>query len=324
MHVDPWMWAAFVAFILGMLAVDLLNHRDTEVVSMREAGLWTGLWVSLALTFGGILLWWQGTTIAGEYLAGYLIEYSLSVDNIFVFAVIFSYFGVPREYQHRVLFWGVFGAIVFRAIFIFLGAALLESFEWMIFVFGGFLVLTGVRMAMHDTTEVHPEKNPLLKLLTRALPMTKTYEGHAFFTVQNGKRMATPMLAVLIVIETTDIIFAVDSIPAIFAVTRETFIVFTSNAFAILGLRTMYFLLSGLIDRFHLLRFGLAAVLVFVGIKMLISEIYHMPIWISLTVIAGTLTTSVVASLLRPPPSKEASAKHGDQTGIDERERLAK
>lgn len=297
MEVDAWMWIAFVAFILAMLGIDLLTHRGSHEVSMKEAGLWTGLWVSLALIFGGILLWWQGTTIAGEYLAGYLIEYSLSVDNIFVFAVIFSFFAVPKEYQHRVLFWGVFGAIVFRALFIFLGAALLERFEWMIFVFGAFLVITGIRMATHKTGEVHPEKNPVLKLLRRAVPITDDYEGPGFFSKHNGKLLATPMLAVLVVIETTDIIFAVDSIPAIFAVTRETFIVFTSNAFAILGLRTMYFLLKGMIDRFEYLKYGLAAVLVFVGIKMLISEVYEMPIWLSLVVIAGALAASVVVSL---------------------------
>jgi tellurite resistance protein TerC len=297
-EVDLWMWAAFVGFILFMLFIDLfVFHREAHAVSMREATIWSLVWVTFGLTFFGILWWWQDGHIAGEYLAGYLIEKSLSVDNIFVFALIFSYFSVPAKYQHRLLFWGVLGALVFRAGFIAGGAALLHNFHWMIYVFGGFLVFTGLRMALHQHEEVHPERNPVLRLARRVLPMTDNYEGQHFFTRKYGRLLATPLLAVLIVVETTDVVFAVDSIPAIFAVTRETFIVFTSNAFAILGLRAMYFLLAGMIDRFVYLKLGLSIVLVYVGIKMLVSDVYEIPIWLSLALIAAVLTVSVTASL---------------------------
>ncbi|HEX9697462.1 MAG TPA: TerC family protein [Actinomycetota bacterium] len=314
MHVEPWMWIAFTAFILAMLCVDLLMNRDAHEVSMREAGIWSGVWVTLGLAFGGLLWAWQGSVVAGEYIAGYLIEKSLSVDNIFVFALLFSYFAVPPRYQHRVLFWGVFGALIFRILFIAGGAALLDKFHWMIFVFGGFLVVTGIRMAMHKETEVHPEKNPVLKMLRRIIPITGSYHGKGFFTRVNGKRMATPLLAVLVVVETTDIIFAIDSIPAIFAVTRDTFIVFTSNAFAILGLRAMYFLLAGLIAKFRFLSVGLASVLVFVGIKMLISEWYHIPIALSLAFIATAITASVIASMKFPAEEPAVPVGEGLET----------
>jgi len=266
-------------------------------VSMREAATWSAVWIVMGLSFGALIWAWAGPSAGGEYLAGYLIEKSLSVDNIFVFALIFSYFAVPVAYQHRVLFWGIFGALVFRAIFIGAGAALLEQFHWMIYLFGGFLVLTGIKMARHKNIEVHPENNPLLRLLRRVMPITRDYHGQRFFAREAGRRVATPMLAVLVIIETTDIIFAVDSIPAIFAITREPFIVFTSNAFAILGLRALYFLLAGMIGRFAYLKTGLAAILVFVGAKMLISDLYKIPVWASLTVIALTLTAAIVASL---------------------------
>lgn len=317
MHAEPWMWIAFTVFILAMLAVDLLMNRDAHAVSMREAGIWSGVWVTLGLAFGAILWIWQGGVVAGEYLAGYLIEKSLSVDNIFVFALLFSYFAVPAKYQHRVLFWGVFGALVFRIVFIAGGAALLDRFHWMIFVFGGFLVITGIRMAMHKETEVHPENNPVLKLMRRMIPISGSYDGKNFFTRINGKRVATPLLAVLVVVETTDIIFAIDSIPAIFAVTRDTFIVFTSNAFAILGLRALYFCLAGMADKFRYLNTGLGVILAFVGVKMILAtaDVWHPPTWLALTVIIGVLAVSVVASL-RADARDHDTSEHDDT--IDE------
>jgi tellurite resistance protein TerC len=282
-----------------MLAIDLfVFNRHAHKVKIREAAISSAIWVTCGLAFAVVVAVVWGGNYAGEYMAGYLIEKSLSVDNLFVFALLMSYFAVPAEYQHRVLFWGVLGALVFRAIFIAAGAALLENFAWTIYVFGGFLVLTGIRMAFHKGDEVHPERNPVLKALRKVVPITKDYHGAKFFVKEGAKRFATPMLAVLIVIETTDIIFAVDSIPAIFAVTDEPFLVFTSNAFAILGLRALYFLLAGVMDRFVYLKIGLAVVLIFVGAKMLASEAIHMPTWISLGVIAVVLAVSIGASLL--------------------------
>ena len=308
MPVDPWIWIAFLSFIAGMLAIDLLVfQREAHAVSMREAAIWSGVWVALGLTFGVIVWLWQGPQAGGEYLAGYLIEKSLSVDNIFVFALVFGYFAVPAEYQHRVLFWGVFGALVFRAIFIVAGATLLDQFHWMIYVFGAFLVITGIRMARSNDEHVDPGKNPVLRAFRRFVPMTDGMRGEHFLVKEAGRRLATPLLAVLVVVETTDIIFAIDSIPAIFAVTTDTFLVFTSNAFAILGLRALYFLLAGMIGRFAYLKIGLAFVLAFVGAKMLISEFYKVPIWLSLTVIAAAIAISIVASLRRPPTETAAS-----------------
>jgi tellurite resistance protein TerC len=304
MDVPIWAWAATVAVILGMLAMDLfVFHRDAHEVTMREAAVTSAVWITLGLSFAGVVAWAWGGTAAGEYLAGYLIEKSLSVDNIFVFALLLSYFAVPAANQHRVLFWGVLGALVFRAVFIAAGATLLESFSWTIYVFGAFLVLTGVKMARHDGGEVHPDRNPVLRAVRRLVPLTPEYHGQRFFVKDGVKRFATPMLAVLVAIETTDVVFAVDSIPAIFAVTDEPFLVFTSNAFAILGLRALYFLLAGMMSRFVYLKLGLAAVLVFVGAKMLLSEVYHLPVWASLLVIASVLGTSVVASLRATAPA---------------------
>ena len=308
MLVEWWAWAAFLVFIVSMLLLDLLVlHHKAHEVSMKEAATWSGIWIAMGLGFGVIVWAWGGSTAAGEYLAGYLIEKSLSVDNIFVFALLFSYFAVPVQYQHRVLFLGILGALVFRAIFIAGGAALLENFHWMIYVFGGFLVVTGIKMARHRDLGIHPEHNPVLRLMRRAVPMTPDYRGQRFFVREEGRRLATPMLAVLVVIETTDIIFAVDSIPAIFAITRDTFLVFTSNAFAILGLRALYFLLAGMMGRFRYLKVGLAAILVFVGAKMLASEFYKVPIWASLSVIVLTLAIAIAASLLAKPvvPSED-------------------
>jgi len=294
-----WVWAAFVAFIVAMLLVDLfVLHRDAHEVSLREAALWSVVWVAMGLAFGALIWAWKGPGAGGEYLAGYLIERSLSIDNIFVFALIFSYFGVPAVYQHRVLFWGIFGALVFRAVFIGAGAALLDQFHWMIYVFGGFLVLTGVKMLRNRHAQVDPARNPVLGLLRRVMPITEDYRGQKLVVREAGRRLATPLLAVLVVIETSDILFAVDSIPAIFAVTTDSFLVFSSNAFAILGLRAMYFLLAGMIDRFVHLNAGLAAVLAFVGAKMLLTDIFHIPIGASLAVIAALIGGSVVTSLL--------------------------
>jgi tellurite resistance protein TerC len=298
MDVPLWAWAATVAVIVSMLLLDLfVFHRHAHEVSMREAAVTSAVWITLGLSFAGVVALVWGGTAAGEYLAGYLIEKSLSVDNIFVFALLLSYFAVPKENQHRVLFWGVLGALVFRAIFVAAGATLLETFSWTIYVFGAFLVLTGVKMARHDGGEVHPDRNPVLRAVRRLVPLTPEYHGQRFFVKDGARRLATPMLAVLVAIETTDVLFAVDSIPAIFAVTDEPFLVFTSNAFAILGLRALYFLLAGMMSRFVYLKLGLAAVLVFVGAKMLAAGVYHLPVWVSLLVIAGILATSVVASL---------------------------
>jgi tellurite resistance protein TerC len=301
-------WGAVAALIVAMLLLDLLVfHRDAHEVTMREAATSSAMWVALGLAFGAVVWMVWGGDRAGEYYAGYLIEKSLSVDNIFVFALLFSFFAVPAAFQHRLLFWGVLGALVFRGLFIAAGAALLENFHWVIYVFGGFLVWTGVRMARHGDAEVHPERNPVLRLLRRVMPVTDAYVGTRFFVRRDHRTWATPLFAVLVAIETTDVLFAVDSIPAIFAVTDEPFIVFTSNAFAILGLRALYFLLAGLMDRFVYLKYGLAAILVFVGVKMLLVDVWHIPIALSLAVIAAVLGVSVALSLrvTRAEPAKE-------------------
>jgi tellurite resistance protein TerC len=304
--VEWWAWAAVVGFIIVMLLIDLLVfQRDAHEVSTREAAGWSVVWITISLLFAGVVWATMGPTAAGEYMGGYLIEKSLSVDNIFVFALVFGFFAVPAVYQHRVLFWGVFGALVFRAIFIALGATLIGTFSWTIYVFGAFLVFTGIKMASHKDTEIHPERNPVLRLLRRAVPMTEDYRDKRFFVREAGKWIATPLLAVLVVIETTDIIFAVDSIPAIFAVTDDPFLVFTSNAFAILGLRALYFLLAGMIGRFVYLKVGLAAVLVFVGVKMLLTDVWHIPVWASLLAIAVMIGVSVVTSLRATPAPVE-------------------
>jgi tellurite resistance protein TerC len=298
MDVPLWAWLAVSGVIVAVLLVDLLVfHRDAHDVSMREAAWSTALWVALGVAFGGVVWATAGGDRAGEYFAGYLIEKSLSVDNIFVFALLFTYFGVPSEFRHRLLFWGVLGALVFRAAFILAGAALLESFAWVIYVFGAFLIYTGVKMARHGDQEIHPERNPVLKLLRRVVPVSDTYHGTRLLFRDAGRIVATPLLAVLVAIETTDVLFAVDSIPAIFAVTDEPFLVFTSNAFAILGLRALYFLLAGMMDRFVYLKHGLAAILVFVGFKMVLVDVWHVPIALSLLVIGVVLAVSVAASM---------------------------
>jgi tellurite resistance protein TerC len=294
-----WAWVAFGAFVLLMLVLDLfVLHRDAKEISFREAAVLSAFWVALALLFG-IFVWiWAGPTTAGEYYAGYIIEKALSVDNVFVFALIFAYFAVPVQYQYRVLFWGVLGALVLRVIFILIGAELLETYDWMVYLFGAFLIYTGIRMARHSNQEVHPERNPVLRLLRRVLPMTDGYRGQKLLVRERGKLMATPLLAVLIAVETTDVVFAVDSIPAIFAITTNTFVVWTSNAFAILGLRALYFMLAGLMQRFVYLSLGLSVVLVFVGAKFIWSDLFgKVPIWVSLPFIATIVSISIAASL---------------------------
>jgi tellurite resistance protein TerC len=298
-HVALWVWFAFLAVVLGLLVLDLLLlHRTAHVITTREAAIESAVWVSLGLGFAGVVALAWGGQAAGEYVSGYLIEQSLSVDNVFVWAIIMSYFAVPREFQFRVLFWGVFGAVVLRFAFIFAGVGLLNRFEWLLFVFGGFLIFTALRLLRHSEEEVHPERNPVLKLVRRVVPSTTDYHGHALFTKEHAKRLATPLFAVLVVVETSDVIFAVDSIPAILAVSRHTFIVFSSNAFAILGLRSMYFLLADLRDRFDYLQPGLAVILAFVGSKMILDHWVHIPTVVGLAVIVGVLAVAIVASIV--------------------------
>ncbi len=304
------LWIVFNVFVLGMLALDLgVLHRRAHAVSLKEALTWCCVWVSLALIFNIGIYIWQGPEKALEFFTGYLIEYSLSVDNIFVFVVIFSYFSVPAVYQHRVLFWGILGALIMRGIFIAMGVALLSAFHWMIYVFGGFLVVTGVRLLFTGEEKIEPEKNPLIRLLRRFMNVTPEYQGQRFFYRKDGKLWATPLLLVLLVIETTDVIFAVDSIPAIFGITLDPFIVYTSNVFAILGLRSLYFLLSGIIDKFRYLKIGLSFVLCFIGVKMMIADFYEFPIAVSLGIVAAILAVSVVASLLAGPEQERLDKK---------------
>jgi tellurite resistance protein TerC len=255
------------------------------------------VWISIGVAFTGVVAWWFGSQASGEYISGYLIEKSLSVDNVFVWALIMGYFKVPQRYQHRVLFWGIFGALALRAIFIFAGVALIERFDWILYVFGAFLLITAWRVARHQEAEVHPDQNPVLKLVRRVVPSTPLYDGQKMFTRIDGRLLATPLFAVLILVETTDVVFAVDSIPAVLAVSREPFIVFASNAFAILGLRSLYFLLAGLQGRFRYLNMGLGIILAFVGTKMLLLEVVHLPTWFSLSFIAVVLTITIWASL---------------------------
>lgn len=312
-------WVIFAVAIFGLLSLDLfVFHREAKPVRMREASAWVAVWVALGLAFGGWIFLTRGATSGGEYLAGYLIEYSLSMDNVFVFAVLFAYFGVPAAYQHRLLFWGVLGAIVFRAIFILAGTALLERFSFVIYIFGALLLFTAWRMVTAGTEHVDPSANPILRLMRRIIPVTDTYEGQKFFTRRNGKLWATPLFAALVVVETSDIMFAIDSVPAILSITTDQFIVFTSNAFAIMGLRSLYFLLAGLIDRFEYLKYGLAALLTFAGLKMLLSDVIHLDVWLSLGIIVAILLASIVVSLVAtrnrgvpeaspPPPPPPAS-----------------
>lgn len=295
------LWAGFNAFILAMLALDLgVFHRKSHVVHLKEALAWSIVWIVQALLFNLGIYFWRGPETALQFLTGYLIEKSLSVDNIFVFLLIFTYFRVPALYQHKVLFWGIIGALIMRAAFIAAGISLIQSFHWIIYVFGLFLILTGIKMAMQKGKEIHPERNPVIKLFRRLMPVTSDYEGSKFFVKESGRYLATPLFIVLLVVETTDLIFAVDSIPAILAITTDPFIVYTSNVFAILGLRALYFALAGVMRMFHYLHYGLSSILVFVGLKMLVSDIYKMPAGIALGVITFILLICVFASIIRP------------------------
>lgn len=301
------LWVVFNIFVLGILALDLLVlHRKAHAVSLREALAWSCVWVSMALIFCLGIYFFHGGEKALEFLTGYVIEWSLSVDNLFVFLVIFSYFAVPPVYQHRVLFWGILGALVLRASFIATGTALLANFHWMIYVFGGFLIFTGIKLLFAGDDKIEPEKNPAVLLVRRFIKVTPEYQGQRFFIRKDGKLWATPLFLVLVVVETTDVIFAVDSIPAIFAITLDPFIVYTSNVFAILGLRALFFLLAGVMEMFHYLRVGLSFVLCFVGIKMVIVDFYKIPIGASLGVVAGILLLSILASVLKQRKEERA------------------
>ncbi len=295
-----WLWIGFNVFVLAMLALDLgVFHRKAHTVSITEASIWSIVWITLALTFNAGLYFFSGPEPALQFFTGYLIEKSLSVDNIFVFVLLFTYFAVPAAYQHRVLFWGILGALLMRGIMIVLGAVLLDKFHWIIYLFGAFLIVTGVRMAFHQEAEVHPERNPLLKLVRLILHVTHDYEHDHFVVRQAGQVLVTPLLLVLLAVETTDVIFALDSIPAIFAVTQNPFLVYTSNVFAILGLRSLYFVFANAMGRFSYLKLGLAVVLSFVGVKMVLADIFHIPTALSLGVIAVVLTVAIVTSIMR-------------------------
>jgi tellurite resistance protein TerC len=313
----PGLWVGFFVFVLAMLALDLgVFHRKAHAVSLKDAAIWSGVWVALALVFNlGIYLWF-GPQRALEFTTGYLLEKALSVDNIFVIAVLFSYFAIPAALQHRVLFWGILGALVMRLGFILAGSAFMHRFHWAIYVFGGVLLVTGVKLLLQRHEEVHPERNPLVRLLRRFLPITNGHRGAHFTVVEGGRRYLTPLCLALVTVEFTDLVFAVDSIPAVFAVTTDPFIVFTSNIFAILGLRTLYFLLAGVIDKFRYLKVGLALVLVFIGGKMALTEVYKLPIGVSLAVVALLLAGAVVASLLRPAAVPPVAADLHRDDGI--------
>ena len=312
---DTFWWVGFVVFVLAMLALDLgVFHRKAHDVKLREALVWTGVWASLALLFNlGIYLGWIGAyagaaarqQAALEFLTGYLIELSLSVDNVFVFALLFSYFHVPPPYRHRVLFWGILGALVMRAAMIFAGVALLEAFHWVMYLFGAILILGGIKMWRSHGVKIDPQTNPVLRLVRRVLPVAGGDHGPRFFTRENGAFAVTPLFVVLVLVEWTDLVFAVDSIPAVLAITHDPFIVFTSNVMAILGLRSLYFALAGVMERFHALHYGLAAILVFVGAKMLLADVLKIPILAALGIVAGILAASVIVSLLRPPPRRK-------------------
>ena len=307
------LWGGFNLFVLGMLALDLgIFHRRAHVVKVREALIWTAVWITLSMAFNLFVYHYLGKEKALEFFTAYLIEKSLSIDNIFVMIMIFGYFQVPQEYQHKVLFWGILGALVMRVIFILAGIELIHKFHWLIYVFGGFLVFTCIRTVSSGDQNLHPEQNPLMKLARRIFPVTEKFEEDKFFIRRSGKLWATPLFLVVVLIEGTDLIFAVDSIPAILAISDDSFIVYTSNVFAILGLRSLYFALAGIEKYFQYLKYGLAAVLVFVGIKMCLTDIYKIPVEISLIVIVFILTIAMLASVIfRKPEQKESRQDHG-------------
>jgi tellurite resistance protein TerC len=293
-------WILFNLFVVAMLVLDLgVFHRRAHPVKFREALAWSAMWISLAAAFAAIVYFWQGRTPAVEFVTGYVIELSLSVDNLFVFLLIFRYFRVAPDHQHKVLFWGILGALIMRAVFIALGVGLIQKFDWIIYLFGALLVYSGIRLFRQENAEIHPERNPVLKLVRRSIPVTNDYEGSRFFVRRPGLH-ATPLLIVLLVVETTDVLFAVDSIPAILAITLNAFIVYTSNVFAIMGLRSMYFALAGMMELFHYLHYGLSLVLIFVGGKMLLSHYYQVPTEVALGIVAAILGGAILASLARP------------------------
>jgi len=296
-----WFWVGFVGFVLAMLSLDLgVFHRTPHEVRPKEAAIWTGVWVALAMLFAAGLFAIYGHQVGLTFLTGYVIEESLSIDNIFVIVLIFDYFRVPRICQHRVLFYGILGALIMRGLFIGLGAVLIAKFHWILYIFGAMLVITGVRMAFRADDEFNGDDNPVVRFVRRFIPISQSFQGKHFFTVEAGQRVATPLLLVLVLVEVTDLIFAVDSIPAIFGVTQDPFIVFTSNIFAILGLRSLYFLLAAVVDRFYLLKYGLALILTFVGVKMLTERFFEIDIVLSLVIILGILAVAIVASMIWP------------------------
>lgn len=309
--IETWHWAAFATFVVTMLVLDLgVFHRHSRETTLREAGIWTAIWCSLALAFNGLVWVWLGKDRASEFLVGYLIEWSLSMDNVFVFAVIFSFFRVPKKYQYRVLFWGIMGAIIMRLAFVLIGAALINKFHWIIYILGAFLVYTGIKLIYHDE-EMDPEHSFVLRLARKWFRVAKESHGEQFFVMEDGKRCITPLFLVLLVVETTDVAFAIDSVPAIFGITKDPFIVFTSNIFAILGLRALYFLLAGVMGMFRYLKYGLSAILIFVGVKMLIEHWIKIQPWQSLLVVIGLLAVSIVASLMAAKRDDEEGVKHG-------------
>jgi tellurite resistance protein TerC len=317
MDINAWVYAGFTIFVLGTLALDLgIFHRKAHVIQPKEAGIWVGVWATLALVFAGILFVWKGSNPALLFATGYLVELSLSADNIFVIVMLFGYFRVPDKYQHRVLFWGILGALIMRGAFIGMGAFLIQKLDWIMYIFGAFLVVTGIKMAMRQDEEFDAEKNVVMRTARRFLRVTNEYHGQKFFVREAGLLVATPLFLVLLLVEFTDLVFAVDSIPAIFAVTTDPFIVYTSNVFAILGLRSMYFLLAGIIHRFVYLKYGLSAILTFVGVKMLIVFFnVHVPIPVSLGFIILALATTVAASFLFPVTPKDVIDERQGKTG---------
>jgi len=325
-HTPFIFWVLFHIAVLIVLAFDLLVfHREAKPVTLREAATWTAIWVSLSLCFNALVWHWKGAEKGVEFLTGYVIEYSLSVDNIFVFVLVFTYFRVPPQYQHRVLFWGVLGALLMRGTMIAFGVVLVNAFHWVLYLFGAFLVFTGMKMLFHKGVEVHPEANPLLGFCRRFFPICARYEGARFVVKTEGKWMLTPLALVLVVVESTDLVFAVDSIPAIFAITTDPFIVYTSNVCAVLGLRSLYFLLANMVNRFVYLQTGLGFVLTFIGAKMLIADFWKMPTWMSLGAVVLILTVSIVASLLvsrksaPPPKAVQPAAPTSDRSSAPPR-----
>jgi len=321
LDVELWHWGALLAIIVVLLLIDLLVvHKEAHEVHTKEAAVESAVWIGCGLAFSLLIWWWFGGQATGEYMSGYLIEKSLSIDNVFVWALIMGYFRVPQKYQHRVLFWGIFGALVMRAIFIFAGVAIIERFDWVLYVFGAFLLYTAGKLVFTDNEHVNPAESKFLALVNRFVKTTDELDGQKLFTVRNGKRLATPLFSVLLLVEATDVVFAVDSVPAVLAVSREQFIVFASNAFAILGLRALYFLLADMHSRFAFLQEGLAIILAFVGVKMLIHSWYHIPTWLSLTVIAIVLIASIGFSLKveRLDAKSEMAAEALEPHGPDE------